>query len=37
MPTEKIDIEQFLITNELLSENGYNHYEISNYSNLNGM
>ena len=32
MPSEKIDIEQFLITNELLSENGYNHYEISNYS-----
>ena len=31
MPIEDIDIEQFLATEEILSNNGYNHYEISNY------
>ena len=31
MPIEDIDIEQFLTTEEILSNNGYNHYEISNY------
>ena len=35
MPLEKIDIEQFLLTEEILSNNGYNHYEISNYSKEN--
>ena len=32
MPLEKTDIEQFLITEKILSNNGYNHYEISNYA-----
>ena len=32
MPLEKTDIEQFLITEDILSKNGYNHYEISNYA-----
>tara|TARA_B100002052_G_scaffold100617_1_gene92900 strand:+ start:9392 stop:10519 length:1128 start_codon:yes stop_codon:yes gene_type:complete len=31
MPIEDIDIKQFLTTEEILSNNGYNHYEISNY------
>ena len=35
MPLEKTDIEQFLITEEILSKNGYNHYEISNYAKEN--
>ena len=32
MPLEKIDIEQFSITQEILSKSGYKQYEISNYS-----
>ncbi len=32
MPNEKIDIEQFLITKDILLKNGYHQYEISNYS-----
>ena len=32
MPLEKIDIEQFLITEDILSKHSYNHYEISNYA-----
>ena len=32
MPPEKIDIEQFLLTKEILSKNGYKHYEISSYA-----
>ena len=32
MPLEKTDIEQFLTTEDILSKNGYNHYEISNYA-----
>ncbi len=35
MPKEEIDIEQFLITKEILLNNDYNHYEISNYSKYN--
>jgi len=35
MPLEKTDIEQFLITNEILSKHNYNHYEISNYAKKN--
>ena len=35
MPLEKTDIEQFLITNNILSKHSYNHYEISNYSKEN--
>ena len=35
MPLEKTDIEQFLITNDILSKHSYNHYEISNYSKEN--
>ena len=35
MPLEKTDIEQFLITNDILSKHNYNHYEISNYSKKN--
>ena len=35
MPLEKTDIEQFLITNNILSKFDYNHYEISNYSKEN--
>ena len=32
MPNEKIDVEQFLITKDILLKNDYNQYEISNYS-----
>ena len=32
MPLEDTDIEQFLVTEDILLKNGYNHYEISNYS-----
>ena len=32
MPLERIDIEQYLLTGDMLSKHGYNHYEISNYS-----
>ena len=32
MPLKKIDIEQFLLTKEILSKNGYKHYEISSYA-----
>jgi len=32
MPLEKIDIEQFLSTKEILSKANYKHYEISNYA-----
>jgi oxygen-independent coproporphyrinogen-3 oxidase len=32
MPLERIDIEQYLLTGDILSKHGYNHYEISNYS-----
>ena len=32
MPIEKIDIEQFLLTNDILTKHGYYQYEISNYS-----
>jgi len=32
MPKEKIDIEQFLLTEKILLKHGYNHYEISNYA-----
>jgi len=35
MPLDKTDIEQFLITNEILSKHNYNHYEISNYAKKN--
>jgi len=35
MPFEKIDIEQFLITEDILSKNGYHQYEISNYAKNN--
>ena len=35
MPIEKTDIEQFLITNDILSKYNYKHYEISNYSKKN--
>ena len=35
MPLEKIDIEQFLTTSNILSKYNYNHYEISNYSKKN--
>ena len=35
MPIESIDIEQFLLTNKILSEHGYLHYEISNYAKIN--
>ena len=35
MPIEEIDIEQFLITKEILLNNNYIHYEISNYSKKN--
>ena len=35
MPSEKIDIEQFLLTEEIMISNGYNHYEISNYAKTN--
>ena len=35
MPLEKTDIEQFLITNDILSKHNYKHYEISNYSKKN--
>ena len=35
MPIESIDIEQFLLTNKILSEHGYSHYEISNYAKIN--
>ena len=35
MPLEKTDIEQFLITNDILSKHSFNHYEISNYSKEN--
>ena len=35
MPLEKIDIEQFLLTEEILHNRGYNHYEISNYAKEN--
>ena len=32
MPLERIDIEQYLLTGDILSKHGYNHYEISNYA-----
>jgi len=32
MPLEKTDIEQYLSTYDILSNKGYNHYEISNYA-----
>jgi len=32
MPLEKTDIEQFLLTEEILSKHGFSHYEISNYA-----
>ena len=32
MPLEKTDIEQFLLTDDILSKYGYNHYEISSYA-----
>ena len=32
MPLEKTDIEQFLLTEEILKSHGYSHYEISNYA-----
>jgi len=32
MPLETIDIEQFLLTEEILSKHGFSHYEISNYA-----
>ena len=32
MPLKKIDIEQLLLTKEILSKNGYRHYEISSYA-----
>jgi len=35
MPKEEIDIEQFLITKNILLKNNYKHYEISNYSKHN--
>ena len=35
MPLEKTDIEQFLLTENILKKNNYNHYEISNYSKKN--
>jgi len=35
MPLEKIDIEQFLCTQNILSKNGYKQYEISSYSKKN--
>ena len=35
MPLEKTDIEQFLITEDILSKNGYHQYEISNYAKKN--
>ena len=35
MPIESIDIEQFLLTNKILSDHGYSHYEISNYAKIN--
>jgi len=35
MPLEKIDIEQFLLTENILHSHGYNHYEISNYAKKN--
>ena len=35
MPLEKIDIEQFFLTQEMLSKNGFLHYEISSYAKKN--
>ena len=35
MPLESTDIEQFLLTEEILSKHGFNHYEISNYAKEN--
>ena len=35
MPSEKIDIEQFLLTEKIMLSHGYNHYEISNYAKEN--
>ena len=35
MPPEKIDIEQFLLTEEIMLSHRYNHYEISNYAKEN--
>ena len=35
MPLEKTDIEQFLLTDNILSKHGYNHYEISSYTKKN--
>ena len=35
MPLEKTDIEQFLLTDDILSKHGYNHYEISSYTKKN--
>ena len=32
MPLETTDIEQFLLTEEILSKHGFDHYEISNYA-----
>ena len=32
MPLENTDIEQFLLTEEILSKHGFYHYEISNYA-----
>mgnify|MGYP001407739348 FL=1 len=32
MPLEKTDIEQFLVTDNILSKHNYNHYEISSYA-----
>ena len=32
MPLESTDIEQFLLTDEVLSKHGFSHYEISNYA-----
>ena len=32
MPLEKTDVEQFLLAEEILSEHGFLHYEISNYT-----
>ena len=35
MPLESTDIEQFLLTEQILSKHGFHHYEISNYAKKN--
>ena len=35
MPLESTDIEQFLLTEDVLSKHGFHHYEISNYAKKN--